>query len=201
MATTTAFCGHCGRAATTADLVTIAGVPVCAGCKPSFLLRLQEGAPTTAAALRYQGFWIRLVAKILDWIVIGVLLIPLWVVFTGSIFSAISVSAAAGRAGAPLPGQLLGMQLLMNLASIVITLAYSTWMNGRWGATVGKMAIGAVILNTDGTPIGYGKALARALAEILSGIILLIGYIMAAFDRQKRALHDQICGTLVVARR
>lgn len=200
METATAFCGHCGRASTAADLVTIAGVPVCAGCKPSFLRRLQEGASTAATGLRYQGFWIRLVAKILDWIVVGVLLIPLWFVFMGSVISA-SASAAAGRAGAPLASQFLGMQLLMNLASIVITLAYSTWMNGRWGATVGKMAIGAVIVNTDGTPIGYGKALARALAEILSGIILLIGYIMAAFDRQKRALHDQICGTLVVARR
>ncbi|MGH9541923.1 MAG: RDD family protein [Terriglobales bacterium] len=198
MATTTAFCGHCGRAAATADLVTIAGVPVCAGCKPSFLRHLQEGAPTAAAALRYQGFWIRLVAKILDWIVVGVLLIPLWFVFMGSV---IATAAAANRAGAPVASQFLGMQLLMNLASIVVTLAYSTWMNGRWGATVGKMAIGAVIVNTDGTAISYGKALARALAEILSGIILLIGYIMAAFDRQKRALHDQICGTLVVARR
>lgn len=196
METTTAFCGHCGRASTAADLVTIAGVPVCAGCKPSFLRRLQEGASTAATGLRYQGFWIRLVAKILDGIVVGVLMIPLWFVFMGSV-----ISTAANRAGAPVASQVLGMQLLMNLASIVVTLAYSTWMNGRWGATVGKMAIGAVIVNTDGTPISYGKALARALAEILSGIILLIGYIMAAFDRQKRALHDQICGTLVVARR
>ncbi|HET6371045.1 MAG TPA: RDD family protein, partial [Nitrospiria bacterium] len=41
-------------------------------------------------------------------------------------------------------------------------------------------------------------ACGRYFAEILSGIILCIGYIMAAFDDEKRALHDRICGTRVI---
>lgn len=190
MATATIFCGHCGRPTAAADLVTVAGVPVCAGCKPSFLLRLQEDSAVAVSEPRYQGFWIRLVAKILDWLVVGAAVTPIWIVMV----SRRQLDAGLDPAGA------FGLQMMLNLFAICITIAYSTWMNGRWGATVGKMAIGAKIVNSDLTPISYGKALARALAEFLSGIIFLIGYIMAAFDGKKRALHDQICGTLVVAR-
>ncbi|MEH2462295.1 RDD family protein [Nostoc sp.] len=35
-------------------------------------------------------------------------------------------------------------------------------------------------------------------SKIISGLILLIGYIMAAFTEKKQALHDIIAGTLVV---
>jgi uncharacterized RDD family membrane protein YckC len=33
---------------------------------------------------------------------------------------------------------------------------------------------------------------------MLSAIILMIGYIMAGFDEQKRALHDILCDTRVI---
>jgi uncharacterized RDD family membrane protein YckC len=36
---------------------------------------------------------------------------------------------------------------------------------------------------------------------IVSGIILLIGYIMAGFDEEKRALHDRVCDTRVIYKR
>jgi uncharacterized RDD family membrane protein YckC len=38
----------------------------------------------------------------------------------------------------------------------------------------------------------------RFFAKILSAMMLWIGFIIAAFDREKRALHDHICGTRVV---
>jgi uncharacterized RDD family membrane protein YckC len=38
----------------------------------------------------------------------------------------------------------------------------------------------------------------RFSAEILSGLIFYIGYIMVAFDSEKRALHDRICNTRVI---
>lgn len=40
----------------------------------------------------------------------------------------------------------------------------------------------------------------RCWSKIISGLILLIGYIMAGFNRKKQALHDIIAGTLVVRR-
>jgi len=46
--------------------------------------------------------------------------------------------------------------------------------------------------------VTYLRAFARHFAEFLSGIILGIGYLMVAFDREKRALHDHICNTRVI---
>jgi uncharacterized RDD family membrane protein YckC len=60
------------------------------------------------------------------------------------------------------------------------------------------MACGIKIVTPDGNRVSYMRAFGRYFAEILSGMILLIGYIMAAFDYEKRALHDRICSTRVI---
>jgi uncharacterized RDD family membrane protein YckC len=62
------------------------------------------------------------------------------------------------------------------------------------------MACNVKVVKADGSPVGYGLATGRFFAKIISGIILGIGYIMAAFDEEKRSLHDRICNTRVVAR-
>jgi len=49
--------------------------------------------------------------------------------------------------------------------------------------------------------VSYGRAAGRYFAKMLSGIIMGIGYIMAGFDSQKRALHDMICDTRVIKSR
>jgi uncharacterized RDD family membrane protein YckC len=60
------------------------------------------------------------------------------------------------------------------------------------------MAVGLRIVTSDGGRVSYARALGRSFAEILSSIICYIGYIIVAFDDQKRALHDHICDTRVV---
>ena len=60
------------------------------------------------------------------------------------------------------------------------------------------MALGLKVIRSDGARITYGRAVGRFFAENLSGLILCIGYIMVAFDGEKRALHDHICDTRVV---
>jgi uncharacterized RDD family membrane protein YckC len=65
-------------------------------------------------------------------------------------------------------------------------------------ATLGKMALGIVVTDLDGNRIGFGRATGRYFAKILSALILLIGFIMAAFTQKKQGLHDIIAGTLVV---
>jgi uncharacterized RDD family membrane protein YckC len=67
-------------------------------------------------------------------------------------------------------------------------------------ATVGKLAIGIKVTDLDGGRISFWRALGRTFAKIISGIILFIGYIMAAFTERKQALHDKIADTLVVKR-
>jgi uncharacterized RDD family membrane protein YckC len=54
------------------------------------------------------------------------------------------------------------------------------------------------VTRADGGPISAGLAVGRFFAKILSSLTLCIGFLIAAFDREKRSLHDHICGTRVV---
>jgi uncharacterized RDD family membrane protein YckC len=46
--------------------------------------------------------------------------------------------------------------------------------------------------------VSYARALGRSAGHLVSGMTCLIGYIIAAFDDEKRALHDYMCNTRVV---
>ncbi len=145
------------------------------------------GAP--AAALRYAGFWIRVVAKLMDSVI-------LWAAGLALTFTA-----------APLTGEEATMSPfaeqshpILLLAKVAVAAAYSTAFVGGYGATPGKMAAGLKVVSPDGGPVGYGTALCRYFAEILSAALVGIGYLMIAFDSEKRGLHDRICRTRVVFR-
>jgi uncharacterized RDD family membrane protein YckC len=90
---------------------------------------------------------------------------------------------------------LIGLSFLINMA---LTLAYDVYFLTTKGATPGKMALGLKVTRADGGPISAGLAIGRYFAKFLSSITFCIGFIIAGFDREKRALHDHICGTRVV---
>jgi uncharacterized RDD family membrane protein YckC len=75
---------------------------------------------------------------------------------------------------------------------------YQIFFLGKYGATLGKMACGLRVITAEGGKISYARATGRVFAEMLSGMICYIGYIMVGFDVQKRALHDHICNTRVI---
>jgi uncharacterized RDD family membrane protein YckC len=60
------------------------------------------------------------------------------------------------------------------------------------------MALKVHVVTADGGRVSYARALGRYFAKLLSAFTLLIGYIIAAFDPERRALHDRICNTRVV---
>jgi uncharacterized RDD family membrane protein YckC len=66
------------------------------------------------------------------------------------------------------------------------------------GATLGKLALGLRVVRSDGESLGWGVSIGRYFMNIVSAIILAIGYIMAGFDPEKRALHDRVCDTRVI---
>jgi uncharacterized RDD family membrane protein YckC len=84
------------------------------------------------------------------------------------------------------------------LISFALTIAYEVYFISTRGATLGKMALGLKVIRPDNGPISVGLALGRYLSKILSALILYIGFIMAGFDDEKRALHDRICETRVI---
>ena len=90
------------------------------------------------------------------------------------------------------------IQLLFQLGYILVNCAYTIFFLGKYGATPGKMACKLQVVVADGSKISYARATGRFFAEMLSGMICYIGYIMVGFDAQKRALHDHICNTRVI---
>lgn len=53
-------------------------------------------------------------------------------------------------------------------------------------------------MHADGERISFGRGVVRVIGMMLSGLILGIGYFMAAFTERKRALHDMMADTCVV---
>jgi uncharacterized RDD family membrane protein YckC len=88
--------------------------------------------------------------------------------------------------------------IISYLLALVMNFAYYVYFLSKYQATPGKMALGLKVVTPEGAPITSGTATARFFAEMLSGIICLIGYIMAAFDEENRTLHDRLCNTRVV---
>lgn len=178
-------CAECGKSFAADEVVRFGDRFVCAACKPTFVQRMQEGA-VIAGALDYASFGVRFGAKILDGLI-------LWVVNTGIGFA---LGLSMGLGGAKEPNfVVIGVTVLIQL---VINFGYGTFFLGKFGATPGKMACKIKVVRADGSPLTYGRACGRVFAEILSGLICYIGYIMAGFDEEKRSLHDRICDTRVI---
>lgn len=182
---TAVVCSNCGNSFPSDEVIPVEGNLVCASCKPSVLQRLIEGRVAISSVV-YAGFWIRFGAKFIDGI-------ALWVMqlLIGLVTGMATVSASETQ-------EHMGMILASSGISILVNAAYQIFFNGRFGATPGKMVLGLKIIRADGSPLTYGRATGRFFAEMLDGFTLLIGYIMAAFDDEKRALHDRICDTRVV---
>jgi len=67
------------------------------------------------------------------------------------------------------------------------------------GATVGKWATGLRIERQSGERLGFGHATLRHTVGYLVSLLTLgLGFLLAAFDSEGRALHDRIAGTIVV---
>jgi uncharacterized RDD family membrane protein YckC len=181
-------CSLCGNTFSQDMMIQFSGKWVCAHCKPNYLQMLQQGL-TPAAHMRYGGFWIRLGAKVIDGIILQVVN---FIIFTlGSLFI---VSALATKD----PSQLIVTTVIQLIIGLFLAISYEVWFVGKFRATPGKMMCGLAIVDPVGGRISYLRALGRYLATILSSIILCVGFIMAGFDREKRALHDRICDTRVI---
>jgi uncharacterized RDD family membrane protein YckC len=189
------YCSECGRPFPGNQLVAIGNANVCAQCKPVFLQRMREGGQAIGAR-RYAGFWIRLVAFIIDAIILAVV---------GAIINIpLALIVGVGSAGIASSGNLSGLpaifaaQGLLVFIDLALGVAYNVYFISSRGATLGKMALGLKVIRADGGPVSVGLAFGRYFAEILSGLILYIGFIMIGFDPEKRALHDRLCETRVI---
>jgi len=188
---TEAVCAECGKLFPIDETIRFGNVRVCAGCKPVFLQKLQEGAPIKTGELNYARFGTRFAAYLLDVILL----------YAFNMAMDLIVGLGARQAAGTAPAELIPLQLFMVAFQLVVAVCYEGLMVGKYGGTLGKLALKIKVVTADGGRVSYARAFGRYFAKMLSSFTCAIGFIIAAFDNpQKRALHDYICSTRVVYR-
>ena len=188
-----AQCSQCGRVFPADEVIRLEGFNVCAACKPILIQRMRQGMSPAYGAYgvqtaRFGGFWIRWGAVILDYLI----MIPVTMLlgFVAGYVHPATVFFNAHEGFLPVfgfQGVVYGIYGL-----------YESFFVGRFGGTPGKLICGLRVVRSDGSRVTYGRAIGRFFAKLLRYFTLYLGYLIAAFDTEKRALHDHICDTRVV---
>lgn len=167
---------------------------------PAHGVPAQAAWQTSAArpAVAYAGFWLRLVAWIIDRIVLqfatSIVMIPF----------AASFGIRQMMRNHPPTSMEDFLPLFASMHRIFLVLVVLTWLyyalmeSSAWQATLGKKVLGLEVTDLGGARISFGRATGRYFARYISIMTLGIGYIMAGFTERKQALHDMIAGTLVI---
>jgi uncharacterized RDD family membrane protein YckC len=151
----------------------------------------------------YAGFWLRLVAFIIDAIIIGCvrsfILVPILAAMGIGMAQNIPTNMDDPSDMMPFVASIMALAGVMSLISLAITVLYYTLLeSSNLQASIGKLALGLVVVDESGQKLDFVKALVRNLCKIISWMIIGIGFIMAGFTDKKQGLHDIIAKTLVV---
>jgi len=146
----------------------------------------------------YAGFWLRFVAYLIDIVIIWIVMIPIFLVFS-AMFGLSMASMARNPDEMAAGGSVVGVFLLIEAVAVLgVWLYYAFLESSGWQGTIGKKILGLRVTDLNGNRVSFGRASGRFFGKIVSGFTLLIGYIMAGFTEKKQALHDMIAGCLVV---
>ena len=137
----------------------------------------------------YKGFWIRLVAALIDSIVLTIIIIFL------AVFSLLVFGATLGE------GAGIGMFFLVLILASLATILYKPIMEASdYQGTFGKYALGLKIVDKNGQKISMTSSFVRTILWIIGSqaFLLCLGVIMVGFTEYKQGLHDILADTYVV---
>ena len=189
------FCTKCGT-------VNADQVRFCVSCGSPLNPASAGQAPAAVAPAFFQakpvvyaGFWRRFVAMMIDSFVFAPLI--LIVILMSGLFG-IAMQPTADLEG--LTGAIfsIGVVVLMCLLFVGNWLYHTTMESSRHQATLGKKALGIIVTDMSGNRISFARANGRFFGKWISGMIMNVGYLMAAFTEKKQALHDILASCLVV---
>jgi uncharacterized RDD family membrane protein YckC len=178
-----------------------------------------QRAPARNPALAGPGS--RLGARIIDWLILGVLTAPLWGPVWLSLIDrvrAITSPYPPGTNLAQVPGvsraigsaesTFAGHMLLVLVAYCLISFAYDWIQHGLWGQTIGKRAVGTIVVSaSDGSQVGAGAAGGRAAVYALPSIVPFVGWLFGLlnelwllWDPNRQCVHDRAARTVVISK-
>jgi uncharacterized RDD family membrane protein YckC len=187
------FCQNCGLGLSSSLAPAQAAAPA----------RAYAGTPVTYAAAPaspYGGFWIRLLAHLIDHVILGAVAAPLFFIMV--LPAALRVAQEAERTQEPSPELIFA--ILSSVFIYVVLAVAGQWLyealltSSSWQATIGKRVLRLKVVDEAGNRISFGRATGRFFAKILSSMFFFIGFIMIGFTERKRGLHDMLAGTVVV---
>jgi uncharacterized RDD family membrane protein YckC len=161
---------------------------------------------------QYVGFWKRLLAFLIDSLVVSLILSPLMLaLYGGGYFHKLNAELAAllvssGDPNADLARllEILGRpdsavsalgDIRVQLGLLVATILFWRFR----GATPGKMLVRARIVTADGLrQPSTGRLIGRFLAYLVSIVPAFLGFLWIAFDKRKQGWHDKLAGTVVI---
>jgi uncharacterized RDD family membrane protein YckC len=164
-------------------------------------------------------WWRRLLARVIDGLILGVIFAALWIPPLHTFFhqlSAISNQYPTGTQISSIPaakpaiaaaeGHLFGSIIIIGLAFYLVAFLYDWIQHWRWGQTIGKRALGTKVIREDGNPsVGAGAAAGRgaiyALAPLVpfaGGLFGLVNELWLTWDPRRQCLHDKAAHTVVI---
>ncbi|MFF2093638.1 RDD family protein [Paenibacillus sp. NPDC058174] len=153
----------------------------------------QQPQPIGKGYSVYSGFWKRSLAFLVDSIIIYPVIVIVSLIIQG--------------VKSQLNDNLVDDSVLMLVSfgrSVIIYamlwLYYGLLESSSWQGTIGKKAMGIIVVDGANSKLTFLRASGRHWAKVLSILTLCIGYIMAGFTAKKQALHDKAAGVYVVNR-
>ena len=138
------------------------------------------------ANVRYAGFWIRVLAALIDSVLIVIVTYPLLIAIYG--WAYVDGKHSGFVAG---PADFVLTWIAPAAASIVF------WIYRQ--ATPGKMAVSARIVDArTGAALTLGQSLLRYAGYFVALLPLGLGILWVAFDARKQGWHDKLAKTVVV---
>ena len=137
----------------------------------------------------YKGFWIRLVAALIDSIVLTIIIIFL------AVLSLVVFGTTLGE------GARIGMFFLVLILASFATILYKPLMEAsEYQGTLGKYVLGLKIVDKNGKKISMSSSFVRTILWIIGSqlFLLCLGVLMVGFTEYKQGLHDILANTYVV---
>jgi uncharacterized RDD family membrane protein YckC len=187
------FCSQCGQSTSLAPAVATAVVPT----------TMAVPGPPSAPSVAYAGFWLRVLAYLIDALILGVFGIPI-LIGAAMAMGIGGMLASIPRDGSPFLNGLPPVFLLFIWFCVLVGLG-GNWLycalleSSEWQGTAGKRALGLIVTDMAGQRVSFARASGRHFGKIVTSFIPLgIGYAMAGFTEKRQALHDMLASCLVL---
>jgi len=187
--------------------------------QPGYGQPLAYSVPRAGRSPALAEWWRRLLARVIDGMILAVIFAPFWVPPWSTFIRTATAIAHRYPAGTqlgsiPAANQALGVAeshlaaklFVITVGFYLVAFAYDWVQHWAWGQTVGKRALGTVVVRQDGNPsIGAGAAGGRAAIYALSPLVPLVGGLFdllnelwLTWDPRRQCLHDKAAHTVVI---